>query len=236
MKKRLLVTAIIILTGINLFFVYWLYRQKQTPAPAPTGQTPIASPIPKQTLNLTGTAKLGKNLTPPKTYCPDEIYLVADTGQTLVDGYTTIQLRSPDSASVGGKDLYAGYLGKPVEIQAGYRSLTNPNDPDDPATWDCFSDPYVLVEQIVSKDRSLVITDKNLLTLTGTVACLPADPDCALGLKTDDGLYFALLNLKPAELLKMGNRLTVSGSRKTDFAYPDKNTRAIVVLEAALAE
>ena len=234
MKKWLLVSAIIILTGINIFFVYWLWRQKQATGPA--AEAPLASPIPKQTLPLSGTAKLGKNLTPPKTYCPDEIYLVADAGQTLVDGYSVIQLRSPDSANVGGKDLYAGYLGKPVEIQAGYRSLTNPSDPHDPNTWDCFTDPYVLVEQIISKDRSLIITDKNLLTLTGTVACLPADPDCALGLKTDDGLYFALLNLKATELLKLGNRLTVSGSRKTDFDWPDKNVRAIVVLEAALAE
>ena len=123
-----------------------------------------------------------------------------------------------------------------MEIQAVYRALTNPYEPNDPSSWDCFTDPYVLVETIISKDRSLVLSDKKLLTLTGTVACLPADPNCALGLKTDDGLYFALLNLKPAELLKLGNRLTVSGSRKTDFSWPDKNTRAIVVLEAALAE
>lgn len=152
MKKYIIFPVILLLLAINGFFIYRLWQQNQT-APItvkPTAVKPAVkptTPIPRQNLNLSGTVVMGKDLPQQKTSCPKELYLVADKNQTLVDDKTLLQLRSPDSAKVGGAVLYQPYIGKKVKIEAVYRPVTNPIDSE---RLDCFSDYYVLVDKITA--------------------------------------------------------------------------------------
>ena len=152
-------------------------------------------------LKLSGVIKKGKDISPQKDYCLEELYLVTDT--------KTYQLRTPDDEIEKPSVLYAKYRNSTATVNATFQDV-KPNCNE--LQKDCGCDQFILVKKIkeLEKDKSL------FKTISGVITCLPLkngqDPTemCALGFKADDGKYYMLKNITDDKIFEQ-SKLTITG-------------------------
>ena len=151
-------------------------------------------------LNLTGTIKKGKDISPQKDYCPNELYIVTKD--------KTYQLRTPDKRNEKASIVYAKYRDLEVSLKAKFNDILPNNDP---RKKNCASDQFILVENSNNKTTSV------FNSYSGKISCLPLlngeqvnSSDCALGLATNDGKYYILEDIAD-DFITQGKEINLTG-------------------------
>lgn len=199
--KIIVLGILITLFGFTAYLGYKYYTQTN-------GQTKSITPedLGKlQEITIKGVVKKGKDLELQKSYCPDQLYILVDKGNTYIGGDQVFQLRTPDSLKVGATYEYAKYRESKVKITATYQNLAANCTGTQK---DCSCDRFILVKDIEKLGNSF----STFPIFSGVISCLPdtADEDCILAFLDDGGNYYILKNIAD-DLIVEGAELSFTG-------------------------
>lgn len=231
---------VIVLLGLLISSMRTLNMLNSTPTFSP--KYPLATIPPelliKEEVIYAGTIRTGAQI--GKGYCADGIYLVSSDSTYQIGKNGSVLLEYPKPSQTPDLLKFKQYIGQKVQVVGTY-----PVQESRCEALICDCEDYMTVRSITPIAPITPIPKvSGQITIEGTIDCLPKKGnqqtlECAIGLKSVDGKYYALTNLNQDDLesgkLSGGTHVIITGNRTGDFGgtYDIAGTIEVVSLRTS---